>query len=74
MQLLGSCLNNASQYRFRNYPIDVGGQWIGPQQLEVLALVDRFGLTLEKQKWFDNDSELALCSGASLGSPEVYVI
>lgn len=46
--------------------IDLGGQWIGPEHSEALALIERFGLQLEEQIYsFDEDGHRSAASASN---------
>lgn len=53
-------------------PVDMGGQWLGPQQPLSLDLCRRFGLVVEEQAWpagGDVGGKVAMAAAAGLAAP-----
>jgi monoamine oxidase len=50
--------------------LDVGGQWVGPQQPLCLDLCRRFGIELEEQAWpgGDGTGKVAMAAAAGLAA------
>lgn len=77
-------------FSYDGFPVDIGGQWIGPQQPLIQDIAKSLGLGLVTQSWFGQaashdesgairesieSNNINLCSGASTGlSPEVLFL